>query len=85
MDSKEIEVSQSEWLAEWNLEPAKRHSGRPCCSVHWVEGAARELLPADKVFRRETQSQYQKSLFYLLKRDGQIVAVSEQVLWKIIE
>ena len=81
----DVEVPASEWLPEWNVPPEKRRSSRPCCSVHWVEGAEHAFLSGDKIFRRETQLSYQKSLIYLLERDGKIVAFSEQVLWKMVE
>jgi hypothetical protein len=83
--ASDVEVSATDWLPEWNVPPAQRRSTRPLCSVHWAEGAEQALLSNDKVFRRETQSSYQKSLIYLLERNGKIVAVSEQVLWKMIE
>ena len=81
----DTEVLANEWLPEWNAPPVERRSSRPFCSIHWADGAEHALLPRDKVFRREEQLSYQKSLIYLLERDGKIVAVSEQVLWKRIE
>lgn len=64
---------------------AQRRITRPYCSVHWLEGAEKALLPADKVFRRETRSKYQANLIHLLERDGKVVALSDQTLWKMIE
>ena len=78
-------MATTEWLPEWNVPPQERRSSRPFCSVHWVDGAEQVLLTGDKVFRREAQSNYEKSITYLLERDGKIVAISEQVLWKAIE
>ena len=43
------------------------------------------LLPGDKVLRRETRSANQVSLIHLLERNGKIVAVADQVIWKMID
>ena len=81
----DVEVAVTEWLAEWNLPPTERRDSRPFCSIHWAEGAEHRLLPTDKVFRRETQSRYERAIVYLLERDGKVVARAEEVLWKIVE
>jgi hypothetical protein len=81
----DVEVPATEWLAEWNVPPTERRSSRPFCSVHWEEHVKKGLLPGDKVFQREAQSSYDKKLVFLLERNGRVIAVSEQVLWKAIE
>ena len=84
-DKGDVEVSPSEWLPQWNVPPAERRISRPHCSVHWIEGVEKQLLPGDKVFRRESRSQFQGSLIYLIERNGKVVGFCEQVLWKAIE
>jgi hypothetical protein len=81
---QDVEVPAAEWLSDWNLLPAERPPGRPFCSIHWADDAERELLPADKVLKREEETPYQKSVIYSLERTGRIVARSEQLLWKIV-
>jgi hypothetical protein len=81
----DVEVAGIEWLPEWNVPPAERRVTRPYCSVHWSPGAEHLLLPGDKVLRRETRSANQVSLIHLLERNGKIVAVADQVIWKMID
>jgi hypothetical protein len=79
----DIEVPINEWLSEWNLSPSERPITRPFCSVHWADGAERQILPGDKVLKRETRSEYEAIVSYAIERKGQIVAYADQVLWKI--
>jgi hypothetical protein len=79
----DVEVPVTEWLGEWNVPMPQRRISRPFCSVHWRDGAAQKISPDDKIFKRETRTQYESTVTYLLERDGKIVARADQVLWKM--